>query len=81
MSIGGIIVGGGRNQTTYLDGIAKITDPFWNIKCDCGHIFLSCICNGPCPRCGNIGGKRTLDGRTLEEVIAERGEPTPFKPV
>lgn len=63
----------------YLDGITKVTDPFWNIECTCGNRFLSCICNGKCPVCGRVEGKRMLGEKTLEEIIAERGNPIPLK--
>ena len=68
-----------NTQKTYLDGITKITDPFWTVHCDCGHKFLSCICNGPCPNCGSLGGTRTLGGVPYDQVVAERGEPTPYR--
>jgi hypothetical protein len=62
----------------YADGITKVTDPFWHITCTCGHVFLSCISNGKCPRCGTVVGVRMLGDKTLKEVVDERGRPKPL---
>lgn len=63
----------GDRYRTYSDGVTYVTDAFWmNVCQDCGHKYLSCICDGNCPACGSEKIVRTLDGKGLEEVIAER---------
>lgn len=57
----------------YPDGITRITDAFWHIKCkECGKIYYSVTYKGKCPECGSEDGNATLDGKTLEEVVRER---------
>lgn len=68
-----------KRHPCYSDGITKITDPFWRIDCTCGKSFLSCICNGKCPVCGRVEGRRMLGDKTFEEVVAERGNPAPLE--
>lgn len=58
---------------TYSDGVTYIIDAFWNNVCqDCRHVYLSCTCDCKCPKCGSEKIVRTLEGKSLEEVIAER---------
>lgn len=60
----------------YMDGITKITDPFWVNTCrKCGEIFWSCDCICACPACGNTDADRQLGGIPYEQIVAERGEP------
>lgn len=62
-----------EQRKTYSDGITYIIDPFWLGKCrKCGYEYLSCMCTGTCPKCGNDNIEYTLGGRSLEEIIAER---------
>ena len=68
---------GASARRYYSDGITRVTDPFWKMKCNkCGHVFLSCICIAECPTCGSMDQKAFLDGKSLEEIKTERGEPT-----
>lgn len=68
---------GASARRYYFDGITRVTDPFWKMKCNkCGHVFLSCICIAECPTCGSMDQKAFLDGKSLEEIKTERGEPT-----
>lgn len=37
----------------YMDGITKITDPFWEVKCKhCGHTAWSVTYKNKCSKCG-----------------------------
>ncbi len=60
----------------YADGITRVTDPFWKVKCaKCGHTYLSCIAISNCPTCGCPDGDRFLGETPYDEVVAERGKP------
>lgn len=62
-----------NNFSYYSDGITRVTDPFWKMKCSqCGHIFWSCLCTAKCPLCGSMNQEAFLNGKRLEEIIAER---------
>lgn len=38
----------------YDDGITKITDPLWTVKCnECGHIGWSVTLMDHCPKCNS----------------------------
>ena len=66
-----------RNKNNfYADGITRVTDPFWKVKCsNCNHVYLACIAISNCPSCGCPDGVRHLGEIPYDEVIAERGEP------
>ena len=66
---------GASARRYYSDGITRVTDPFWKMKCNkCGHVFLSCICIAECPTCGSMDQKAFLDGKSLEEIKAKLEE-------
>ena len=59
---------GASARRYYSDGITRVTDPFWKMKCNkCGHVFLSCICIAECPTCGSMDQKAFLDGKSLKK--------------
>lgn len=48
----------------YGDGVTKVTDPFWEVKCkNCGHNTWSVTYKDKCSKCGgnvtcNTAGKK-----------------------
>jgi len=71
-----IVIGASAGLYPGGDGITRVTDPFWKVTCaKCGHIFLSCICTSPCPKCGCLEGDKFLGGIPYNQVIEERGRP------
>ena len=48
----------------YIDGITKVTDPFWKSVCrKCGHTYLACLSTTECPQCGGMDVDRWLGGK------------------
>ncbi len=37
----------------YQDGITKVTDPFYVVRCSCGHAGWSCTYKTECSKCGS----------------------------
>ena len=60
----------------YIDGITKITDPFWRSVCKkCGHTYLACISTSECPECGSTDVDRWLGDVPYDQIVKERGKP------
>jgi ribosomal protein S27E len=49
------------NQTRYYnDGITRITDAFWTVRCpDCGHVNWSLTYGWVCPVCRSVNAVYT----------------------
>ena len=59
----------------YIDGITKVTDPFWKSVCrKCGHTYLACLSTTECPQCGGMDVDRWLGGVPYDQIVEERGK-------
>ena len=72
---------GASARRYYSDGITRNVMISWLIIStsetpEMAQVFLSCICIAECPTCGSMDQKAFLDGKSLEEIKTERGEPT-----